>query len=153
MSRDAEAGLDGVYVLRTPIPAAELDAPTVVTAHKNLRYVERDFRHIKSDDLDLRPVFHRLEERVKAHVLICMLACYLTWHLRRAWAPLTFTDENPPAPDNPVAPARVRPGRRPRPPASTAGERRQGLPYLFPGCPAGHGCRCPPGEFGWPWWW
>ena len=77
----------------------------MVTAYKNLKYVERDFRHIKSDDLDLRPVFHRLEERVKAHVLICMLACYLTWHLRRAWAPLTFTDQDPPAQDNPVTPA------------------------------------------------
>jgi hypothetical protein len=103
---DAEAALDGFYVLRTPVPAAELDGPAVVTAYKNLKYVERDFRHIKSDDLDLRPVFHYLEERVKAHVLICMLACYLTWHLRHAWAPLTFTDENPPAPGNPVAPAR-----------------------------------------------
>ena len=103
---DAEAVLDGFYVLRTPVPADELDAPAVVTAYKNLKYVERDFRHIKADDLDLRPVFHRLEERVKAHVLICMLACYLTWHLRRAWAPLTFTDQNPPAPDNPVTPAR-----------------------------------------------
>jgi hypothetical protein len=103
---DAEAALDGFYVLRTPVPAAELDAPAVVAAYKNLKYVERDFRHIKSDDLDLRPVFHRLEERVKAHVLICMLACYLTWHLRKAWAPLTFTDENPPAPASPVAPAR-----------------------------------------------
>jgi hypothetical protein len=103
---DAEAALDGFYVLRTPLPADELDAPGVVTAYKNLKYAERDFRHIKSDDLDLRPVFHRLEERVRAHVLICMLACYLTWHLRRAWAPLTFTDQNPPAPDNPVAPAR-----------------------------------------------
>ena len=103
---DAEAALDGFYVLRTPVPASELDAPAVVTAYKNLKYVERDFRHIKSDDLDLRPVFHRLEERVRAHVLICMLACYLTWHLRRAWAPLTFTDQDPPAPDNPVAPAR-----------------------------------------------
>jgi len=102
----AEAALDGFYVLRTPVPADGLDAPAVVTAYKNLRYVERDFRHIKSDDLDLRPVFHRLEERVRAHVLICMLACYLTWHLRRAWAPLTFTDQNPPAPCNPVAPAR-----------------------------------------------
>ena len=102
----AEAALDGFYVLRTPVPADELDAAAVVTAYKNLKYVERDFRHIKSDDLDLRPVFHRLEERVKAHVLICMLACYLTWHLRRAWAPLTFTDQNPPAQDNPVAPAR-----------------------------------------------
>jgi hypothetical protein len=103
---DAEAALDGFYVLRTPVPAAELDAAAVVTAYKNLKYVERDFRHIKSDDLDLRPVFHRLEDRVKAHVLICMLACYLTWHLRRAWAPLTYTDQDPPAPDNPVAPAR-----------------------------------------------
>ena len=103
---DAEAALDGFYVLRTPIPASQLDGPAVVTAYKNLKYVERDFRHIKSDDLDLRPVFHRLEERVRAHVLICMLACYLTWHLRRAWAPLTFTDQNPPAPGNPVAPAR-----------------------------------------------
>jgi hypothetical protein len=102
---DEEAALDGFYVLRTPVPAAELDSPGVVTAYKNLKYVERDFRHIKSDDLDLRPVFHRLEERVKAHVLICMLACYLTWHLRRAWAPLTFTDEHPPAPADPVAPA------------------------------------------------
>jgi hypothetical protein len=106
---DAEAALDGFYVLRTPVPAAQLDAPAVVTAYKNLKYVERDFRHIKSDDLDLRPVFHRLEERVKAHVLICMLACYLTWHLRQAWAPLTFTDEHPPAPGNPVAPARRSP--------------------------------------------
>ena len=103
---EEEAALDGFYVLRTPVPAAQLDAPGVVTAYKNLKYVERDFRHIKSDDLDLRPVFHRLEERVRAHVLICMLACYLTWHLRRAWAPLTFTDQDPPAQDNPVTPAR-----------------------------------------------
>jgi hypothetical protein len=103
---EEEAALDGFYVIRTPLPASELDAPGVVAAYKNLKYVERDFRHIKSDDLDLRPVFHRLEERVKAHVLICMLACYLTWHLRRALAPLTFTDQAPPAPANPVAPAR-----------------------------------------------
>ncbi len=103
---DAEAALDGFYVLRTPLPSGQLDASGVVTAYKNLKYVERDFRHIKADDLDLRPVFHRLEERVRAHVLICMLACYLTWHLRRAWAPLTFTDEHPPQQENPVAPAR-----------------------------------------------
>ena len=75
----------------------------MVAAYNNLRYVERDFRHIKSGDLDLRPVFHRLEERVRAHTLICMLACYLTWHLRRARAPLTYTDENPPRQENPVA--------------------------------------------------
>ena len=103
---DAEAALDGFYVLRTPVAASQLDASGVVSAYKNLKYVERDFRHIKADDLDLRPVFHRLEERVRAHVLICMLACYLTWHLRRALAPLTFTDQNPPVPGNPVAPAR-----------------------------------------------
>jgi hypothetical protein len=103
---DAEAALDGFYVLRTPVPASQLDAPAVVSAYKTLKHVERDFRHLKADDLDLRPVFHRLEERVKAHVLICMLGCYLTWHLRRAWAPLTFTDEQPPTAGNPVAPAR-----------------------------------------------
>jgi len=103
---DAEAALDGIYVLRTPVTGDQLDAPGVVTAYKNLSRVERDFRSIKADDLDLRPVFHRLEERVKAHVLICMLASYLTWHLRQAWAPLTFTDQNPPLQDNPVTPAR-----------------------------------------------
>ena len=89
-----------------PRPAGDLDAAGVVTAYKNLKYVERDFRHIKSDDLDLRPVFHRLEKRVKGHVLICMLAAYLLWHLRQAWAPLTYTDEEPPVPASPVAPAR-----------------------------------------------
>ncbi|HWG12084.1 MAG TPA: IS1634 family transposase, partial [Streptosporangiaceae bacterium] len=106
---DAEAALDGFCVLRTPVPASELDAAEVVAAYKNLRFAERDFRHIKADDLDLRPVFHYLEGRVRAHVLICMLACYLTWHLRRAWAPLTFTDQNPPEQDSPVAPARRSP--------------------------------------------
>jgi hypothetical protein len=105
-SIEAEAALDGIYVIRTPVPGSELDAAGVVSAYKNLKYVERDFRHIKSDDLDLRPVFHRLTRRVKAHVLICMLAAYLIWHLRRAWAPLTYTDEDPPRQDNPVAPAR-----------------------------------------------
>jgi Transposase DDE domain len=101
-----EARLDGIYVIRTPVPAEDLDAAGTVTAYKNLKHVERDFRHIKSDDLDLRPVFHRLERRVKGHVLICMLAAYLTWHLRQAWAPLTYTDEEPPQQANPVAPAR-----------------------------------------------
>jgi hypothetical protein len=103
---DDEARLDGIYVIRTPVPETDLDAAGVVTACKNLKYVERDFRHIKSDDLDLRPVFHRLEHRVKGHVLICMLAAYLTWHLRQAWAPLTYTDEEPPQQASPVAPAR-----------------------------------------------
>ena len=106
---DDEAALDGIYVIRTPVPADAMDAPAVVTAYKRLARVERDFRTIKADDLALRPVFHHLEERVKAHVLICMLAAYLTWHLRRAWAPLTFTDEHPPPRGNPVTPARRSP--------------------------------------------
>lgn len=101
----AEAALDGVYVLRTSIDTTTLDAAGVVFAYKNLSHVERDFRIVKTDDLDLRPIHHRLEDRVKAHVLICMLACYLIWHLRQAWAPLTFTDQHPPTRDNPVAPA------------------------------------------------
>jgi hypothetical protein len=105
-SIDAEAATDGIYVIRTPVPAGTLDAPGAVAAYKDLANLERDFRHIKADDLDLRPIWHRLEDRVKAHVLICMLACYLTWHLRQAWAPLTFTDEHPPARGNPVTPAR-----------------------------------------------
>ena len=123
---DAEAALDGFYVLRTPVPAAELDGPAVVAAYKNLKYVERDFRHLKADDLDLRPIWHRLEERVKAHVLICMLACYLTWHLRRAWAPLTFTDEHPPAAGNPVAPAHRSPDAQAK---ASSQHDAAGLPY------------------------
>jgi Transposase DDE domain len=106
---DAEAALDGIYVLRTSVPATDLDAAGIVAGYKNLANVERDFRSIKTDDLDLRPIHHRLTERIEAHVLICLLACYLTWHLRQAWAPLTFTDEHPPQPDNPVAPAQRSP--------------------------------------------
>jgi hypothetical protein len=101
----AEAALDGIYVLRTSVPAQALDPAGVVVAYKNLANVERDFRSIKTDDLDLRPIHHRLEDRVRAHVLIAMLAAYLTWHLRRTLAPLTFTDEEPPARSDPVAPA------------------------------------------------
>jgi hypothetical protein len=103
---DAEAALDGIYVLRTSVPNTDLDTAAVISAYKNLSRVERDFRSLKTIDLDLRPIHHRLEDRVRAHVLICMLAAYLTWHLRKALAPLTFTDENPPQRDNPVAPAR-----------------------------------------------
>jgi hypothetical protein len=102
---DAEAALDGIYVIRTSVPVKTLDAPGVITAYKNLAHVERDFRSMKADDLDLRPIYHHLEDRVRAHVLLCMLACYLLWHLRRSWAELTYTDEHPPARDNPVAPA------------------------------------------------
>jgi Transposase DDE domain len=102
---DTEAALDGIYVLRTSLPTDTLDAPGVLVAYKNLAHLERDLRHIKVDDLDLRPIHHRLEDRVRAHVLICMLAAYLVWHLRRAFAPLTYTDEQPPTRDNPVTPA------------------------------------------------
>ncbi len=106
---DAQSALDGIYVLRTSVAAADLDAAGVVIGYKNLAHVERDFRSIKTDDLDLRPIHHRLTERVKAHVLICLLACYLTWHLRKAWAPLTYTDEHPPVRDNPVTAAQRSP--------------------------------------------
>jgi hypothetical protein len=103
---DTEAALDGIYIIRTSVPAASLDAPAAVAAYKNLAFVERDFRHLKADDLDLRPIHHWLDDRVRGHVLTCMLAAYLTWHLRAALAPLTYTDDQPPARTNPVAPAR-----------------------------------------------
>lgn len=105
----AEAALDGIYVIRTTVPATDLQGAGVVGAYKNLANVERDFRTIKVDDLDLRPVFHRLEDRVRAHVFIVMLAAYLTWHLRKTLAPLTFTDEQPPTRTDPVAPAQRSP--------------------------------------------
>ena len=102
----AEAALDGIYVIRASVDAGILDAAGVVRAYKDLKYVERDFRITKADDLDLRPIHHYLAGRVRGHVLICMLACYLTWHLRQALAELTFTDQHIPAPADPVAPAR-----------------------------------------------
>ena len=104
-SIDAEAALDGIYVIRTNAPADTLPAAEAVTAYKALSNVEHDFRSLKTIDLDLRPVRHYTETRVRAHVLLCLLAEYLIWHLRRAWAPLTYTDEHPPERDNPVAPA------------------------------------------------
>ena len=105
----AEATLDGVYVIRTSVPGGILDAAGAVTAYKNLKHVERDFRITKADDLDLRPIHHYLAGRVRGHVLICMLACYLTWHLRAALAELTFTDQHIPAATDPVAPAQRSP--------------------------------------------
>ena len=83
-----------------------MSAGQVVTTYKSLAVVERDFRSLKSIDLDLRPIHHYTETRVRAHVFICTLAAYLIWHLRQAWAPLTFTDEDKPEPPDPVAPAR-----------------------------------------------
>lgn len=101
----AEARLDGIYVIRSSVDETAMTAADLVTEYKNLAFVERDFRHIKVDDLDLRPVRHYLENRVRAHVFLCMLAAYLTWHLREALAELTFTDEHVPARTDPVAPA------------------------------------------------
>jgi hypothetical protein len=105
----AEARLDGIYVIRAAKVPETTDAADIVRIYKNLKYVERDFKTIKIDDLDVRPIRHYLATRVEAHLLICMLAAYLTWHLRQAFAPLTFTDENIPAPADPVAPARRSP--------------------------------------------
>jgi hypothetical protein len=102
---DAEAALDGIYVIGTNVGDDTLDPADAVVAYKNLAALERDWRNIKIDDLDLRPIHHYLTGRVEAHLLICMLAQYLVWHLRCAWAPLTFTDEQPPHRDNPVTPA------------------------------------------------
>jgi transposase len=101
----AEAALDGIYVIRATIPAEKATAPGLVQIYKNLKSVERDFKTIKADDLDVRPIYHFRTRRVESHMLICMLASYLTWHLRKVFSPLTFTDENIPAPSNPVAPA------------------------------------------------
>ena len=101
----AETALDGIYLIRTTVSADTMDANQVVATYKSLANVERDFRSIKSIDLDLRPVHHYTETRVRAHVFICMLAAYLVWHLRAAWKPLTFTDENRPEQTDPVAPA------------------------------------------------
>ncbi len=100
-----EAALDGIYVIRTSVPADQLNAADTVQAYKNLATVERNFRNIKADDLDLRPIHHYRTDRVRAHVLICMLAQYLNWHLRKTLAPLTYTDTEPPPRDNPVTPA------------------------------------------------
>jgi Transposase DDE domain len=100
---DAEAALDGIYVIRTTTGAEQMNTATVVATYKSLASVERDLRPLKANDLDLRPIHHWTQTRVRAHVFICMLAAYLTWHLRAAWAPLTFTDENRPEPADPVA--------------------------------------------------
>ncbi len=108
----AEAALDGIYVIRTSVTAATLGPAAVITAYKNLKHVERDFRIIKTDDPGLRPIRHYLARRVRGHVLTAMLAAYLTWHLRAALAELTFTDQDIPAPASPVAPARRSPQAR-----------------------------------------
>jgi len=101
----AEAALDGFYILRTSLTETELATPDVVRAYKNLEQAERAFGSLKGPELQIRPIHHHLEDRVRAHVLICMLAYYLTWHLKAAWKPLLFTDEHRPVSHDPVAKA------------------------------------------------
>jgi transposase len=91
---DEEALLDGIYVVRTDVTVQTLDAPMVVTAYKDLANVERAFRCIKTIDLEVRPIHHRLADRVRAHVLLCMLAYYLEWHMRQDLRPIIFEDHD-----------------------------------------------------------
>jgi len=103
----AEAALDGFYVVRASASGTTaMSAAQLVGAYKDLKFNEAGFRSLKAIDLDLRPIYHYTEARVRAHVLICMLALYLVWHLHKAWAPLCFTDEAPPERTDPVAPAK-----------------------------------------------
>ena len=107
---DAEAALDGIYVLRTSVPKEVLGAEDTVRAYKDLAKVERAFRCLKTVDLHVRPIHHRLVPRVRAHIFLCMLAYYVEWHMRRAWAPLLFAEDDPQGAaqrrGSPVKPAR-----------------------------------------------
>jgi hypothetical protein len=112
----AEAALDGIYVVRTNLAAAQSDAATTVGAYKSLAGVEQAFRSMKTADLELRPVFHWTAPRVRAHVLLCMLAYYLEWHMRQSLAPILFDEHDPAARDaqraSPVAQAKPSPAAR-----------------------------------------
>ena len=112
----AEAALDGIYVVRTNLPAAQSDAAATVRAYKGLAVVERAFRSMKTVDLELRPVYHWTAPRVRAHVLLCMLAYYLEWHMRRSLAPMLFDEHDPIGRDaqraSPVAKAKPSPAAR-----------------------------------------
>ena len=103
----AEAALDGLYIIRTSVQAQRMDAPTCVRTYKSLAQVERAFRSIKTMDLKVRPIHHHLENRVRAHIFLCMLAYYVEWHMREAWRELMFSDEDQAAKliRDPVAPA------------------------------------------------
>lgn len=104
---DAEAALDGVYLIRTSVSDARMDAPECVRRYKSLAQVERAFRSLKTIDLKVRPIHHRLAHRVRAHIFLCMLAYYVEWHMREAWRELMFADEDQQAKRtrDPVAPA------------------------------------------------
>ena len=104
-----EAALDGIYVIRTSVSADVLNAEETVKAYKGLSVVERAFRSLKSVDLKVRPIHHRLADRVRAHVFLCMMAYYVEWHMRQRLAPILFDDEDKEIADglrkNVVAPA------------------------------------------------
>jgi hypothetical protein len=106
-----EAYLDGIYVVRTSVAAADLDAPTAIRAYKGLSHAERAFRSLKTVDLKIRPIYHWLEDRVRAHVFLCMLAYYVEWHMRERLKPILFDDDQPKPVDgvSPVAPAQPSP--------------------------------------------
>lgn len=103
----AEAALDGIYVLRTNVPKKQMSAADTVRSYKGLCEVERAFRSLKTVDLKIRPIHHRLEDRVRAHIFLCMLAYYLEWHMRETWRELLFAHEDLEAKvdRDPVAPA------------------------------------------------
>ncbi len=101
----AEAALDGLYILRTTLDAQTCPSAEVVRSYKQLARVERAFRTLKSVDLEIRPIHHYREHRVRAHVLLAMLAYYVEWHLREAWAELLFKDERPSVAADPVSKA------------------------------------------------
>lgn len=105
---DAEASLDGLYIIRTSVPAEQMEAAECVRRYKSLAQVERAFRSLKSVDLKVRPIHHRLADRVRAHIFLCMLAYYVEWHMREAWRELMFADEDQLAKlsRDPVAPAK-----------------------------------------------
>lgn len=90
----AEAALDGLYIIRTSVTAERMDSETCVRTYKSLAQVERAFRSLKTMDLKVRPIHHRLENRVRAHIFLCMLAYYVEWHMREAWRELMFADED-----------------------------------------------------------
>ncbi len=96
-SIEREAALDGIYVIRTTVPAESVSSEQAVRHYKELATVERAFRSLKSVDLKVRPIHHHLEDRVRAHVFLCMLAYYVEWQMRRALAPLLFDDHDPAA--------------------------------------------------------
>ncbi|MBN2266906.1 MAG: transposase, partial [Candidatus Babeliaceae bacterium] len=104
---EQEALLDGIYVIRTNLARAEFSAEDAVRSYKSLSQVERAFRSMKTIDLYVRPIRHHLEDRVRAHIFICMLAYYVTWHMLKAWRPILFADDEIIYKDfrDPVAPA------------------------------------------------